>query len=98
MREGEVTLTLTPVADWLEAVRASRRIPDERIWNLETRRRGDLATAWMDYALYLDGELSHCGVNALHLYRSPEGWKVFQVSDVARRERCEVPPRARPGR
>jgi len=94
---GGVRLSLDPVEAWLEGVgRASGRSLDERTWDVEVRVRGDLATAWMDYAFYLDGELSHCGVNAFQLYRSDAGWKVFQVADVAKREGCEVPEAARP--
>lgn len=94
---GEVSLSLNPVDAWIEAVGGSERVPDERVWDLEVRMRGDLATAWMEYALYLDGRLSHCGVNAFHLFRRGDGWKVFHVSDVARTEGCEVPEELRPG-
>ncbi|HYJ79808.1 MAG TPA: hypothetical protein VEW03_09420 [Longimicrobiaceae bacterium] len=66
---------------------------DERISGLEVRIDGPLATAWMNYTFYLDGRLSHCGVNAFQLARTPTGWKTIQITDTRRREGCpELPP------
>lgn len=63
---------------------------DERISNVEIRVDDNLATAWMSYSFYAGDRFSHCGVNAFQLFRSPEGWKVIQVTDTRRRE-CPAP-------
>ncbi len=65
---------------------------DERIWNVQVRVDGNLATAWMDYAFYLGERFSHCGVNAFQLFRGPEGWRIIQIADTRRREGCQTPP------
>ncbi len=61
---------------------------DEKIGEIRVRRDGRLATAWMEYVFYLDGELHHCGVNAFQLYRAEGGWKIFGIADTSRTEGC----------
>ncbi|HFA51249.1 MAG TPA: hypothetical protein ENJ95_19730 [Bacteroidetes bacterium] len=34
--------------------------------------------------------MSHCGVNAFHLFKSREGWKITQVTDTRRRNNCQT--------
>ncbi len=63
----------------------------EEIWNVDVKIDGDLAQVWCDYAFYLDKTFHHCGVDAFHLFRSPDGWKVFHLSDTRRTSDCQVP-------
>lgn len=94
-KEGEVLLRTSPVGPFLEAVGGAEEQWDERIADLEIRVHGRLATAWMDYVFHLGGDLSHCGVNAMQLYRSTEGWKIFQIADTRRTDGCpDLPPGA----
>lgn len=79
----------TSISDFIAAVGAPRdEVWDERIWDVRIEIDGPLATAWMQYAFHLDEVLSHCGVNAMQLYRSEDGWKVMHVADTRRREGC----------
>lgn len=63
----------------------------EEFWNLEIKQDGDLASAWCDYAFYLDHTFSHCGVDAFHLHREKGGWKIFHLSDTRRKTDCRIP-------
>lgn len=92
-REGMPGLSVTDFDDFVAAVGTPHdEVWDERIWDLEIRVDGNLATAWMQYAFHLDDRLSHCGVNAIDLYRTTEGdWKVIHVTDTRRTEGCVVP-------
>lgn len=55
---------------------------DERIWNVQIDVRDNLASAWMDYAFYFSGNLSHCGVNSVQLARQPDGaWRAIALAD-----------------
>lgn len=87
--EDGVTVERVPIDRFLSAVGGAEPGQlDERIRGLEVRRDGRLATAWMEYAFFLDGELHHCGVDAFQLYRSEQGWKVFGLADTSRTEGC----------
>jgi len=91
-REGMPGLSVIEIDDFVAAVgQPHDEVWDERIWDLEIRVDGNLATAWMQYAFHLDDRLSHCGVNALDLFHGPDGWKVIHITDTRRMEGCVVP-------
>lgn len=64
------------------------KVWDERISNLIIQVDGPLATAWMDYAFYLDDTFSHCGVNAMNLVYIDGKWKITYLIDTRRRKNC----------
>lgn len=81
----------TPIDSFVEAVgRPHEKVWDERIWDVEIRVDGPLASAWVPYAFYLGDELSHCGVNAMQLVQESDGWKILSLTDT-RRQDCSVP-------
>lgn len=63
----------------------------EEIWNVVVQVDGDFAQAWCDYAFYADHTFSHCGVDAFHLHKTKEGWKIFHLADTRRKEGCQPP-------
>ena len=81
----------TRIDAFVEAVgQPHEKVWDERIWDVEIRVDGPLASAWVPYVFYLGDERSHCGVNAVQLVRRSEGWKILQLTDT-RRQDCDVP-------
>jgi uncharacterized protein (TIGR02246 family) len=62
---------------------------DERIFNVEIRRDGPFAIAWMEYSFYVDDRFSHCGVNAFELVRAEGGWLILGITDTRRTTGCE---------
>ncbi len=90
--DGELALSVSGADGWLNAIGGAEPGQlDEKIRGLEIRVDGRLATAWMNYVFYLDGELHHCGVNAFQLVRMADGWKAFGVADTSREEDCGEP-------
>jgi hypothetical protein len=90
-RPDGTTLRTASVDDFVRAVGSPRgEVWDERISDVVIFIDDPLATAWMRYAFYLGERLSHCGVNAFHLVRTGQGWKVTQVTDTRRAE-CGPP-------
>jgi len=63
----------------------------EPIWDEKVEIDGGLASVWVDYAFYVDKKFSHCGVDAFHLFKTSEGWKIFHLVDTRRKEDCEIP-------
>lgn len=87
VRDGQPVLRTDSLAKFLRAVGTPRTaVWDERIANVEIRADGELASAWMDYAFYVDDRFSHCGVNAFQFARTPAGWQIIQIADTRRRE------------
>ena len=63
----------------------------ERSWDPEVRIDGDLAQLWTAYDFYVDGQFSHCGIDAFHMVRTGDGWKIAQVTYTRRTEDCYSP-------
>ena len=89
IREGKPVLSNGSLERFLNAVGTPHDdIWDERIFNLKIEVDGPLATAWMDYSFYLGDKFSHCGVNAMTLFKSSDGWKIIYLVDTRRKENC----------
>jgi len=58
---------------------------EERISNLALNIDDNIAQAWMDYSFFLDDKFSHCGVNAFLFVKTPDGWKISNITDSRRR-------------
>jgi hypothetical protein len=100
-RDGQTVLTTTAPTEFARAVGTPRtEIWDERIGPPSIRVDGALATAWMDYAFYLDDRFSHCGVNAFQWVRGDNGWQILQITVTRRPVACGAvagaPARAAP--
>lgn len=94
---GTTAVMTSDIQMFIQAIGTPRtELWDERIWDLEIKVDGDLATAWMNYAFYVDDQLSHCGVNAFQFTRGDSGWQVLQITDT-RRQDCNPPAHIRRG-
>lgn len=48
----------------------------------------NLATVWVSYTFYVDGQVSHCGEDTFQLARGATGWVIVAIADTQRREGC----------
>lgn len=92
-KDSEVVVTREESIDpWLKSVGAPHKeIYYEETWNTVVQVDGDFAQAWCDYGFFLGNKFNHCGVDAFHLYKSKDGWKIFHLSDTRRKSDCHVP-------
>jgi len=82
----------TGIADFVKAIGKPQPEPlSEEIWNVKVQVDGEFAQAWCDYAFYIGNRFSHCGVDAFHLFKTQEGWKIFHLADTRRKEGCSIP-------
>lgn len=86
--DGVEMVRETPIAAFVRSVGQAEAHLDERTGGEEVRVDGSLATAWTPYAFHLDGEFSHCGVNAFQLVRTDGAWKILQITDTRRQDAC----------
>lgn len=61
---------------------------DEPTRNPVIQIDSDLATVWAEYQVVMNGTVSHCGYDAVHLARINGQWKILNVSDTFRRQGC----------
>ncbi len=90
-RGGPLRVTVQSVNGWIDAIGASAGGWDEQLYDVEVRADGNMASIWAPYTFYLNGAVSHCGINSIELLYDAEGWKVTQISDTRRGEGCPDP-------
>ena len=90
-RDGPASVRSQSVDGWLSAIDGSNGSWDEQVYDMEARVDGAMASVWAPYTFYLDGEISHCGINSIEMLYDAGGWKVTQISDTRKREGCPDP-------
>ncbi|MCF4102609.1 nuclear transport factor 2 family protein [Gillisia sp. M10.2A] len=90
---GTSTIKNESYAEFLKAIVS---IPtstkfEERLHGFDIRVNGALASAITPYSFYVNGKLSHCGVNSFELFKSAEGWKIIYIVDTRVKENCDNP-------
>jgi hypothetical protein len=58
---------------------------EERILSYNIQVDGTMAHAWTPYEFYINGKLSHKGVNAFTLFYDISGWKIIHLIDTRRK-------------
>jgi len=92
-KDGVPSHRIMPVDDFVNAVGTPHKAMwDERIWDVKTDVRDNLASVWMKFAFFAGDEFSHCGVNSVELVNTSDGWKILHLADTTQREGCEMPP------
>jgi hypothetical protein len=90
-QSGPATVRAQSVEGWLSAIADSNGRWDEQVYDVSARVDGSMASVWAPYTFYLDGEISHCGINSIEMLHDGTGWKVTQISDTRRQSDCPDP-------
>jgi len=90
---GNVQVQSNTVQSFIGAIAKSRTDTwDEKIWGYDINIDGPLAKAWTPYTFYLNGKISHCGVNDFELVKKNGTWKINRIIDTRRKENCTTDP------
>lgn len=87
--DGEPSLQTTDFEDFVPRVMASDAMMDERNYDIRVEIREDLANVWQRFNMFINGSLSHCGSEVIHLFRFPDGWKILHLSETITSEGCQ---------
>jgi len=58
---------------------------EEKILSYNIQMDGGMAHAWTPYEFYVNGKLSHSGVNSFQLFNDNGVWKVVYILDTRRK-------------
>ncbi|MFT3796746.1 nuclear transport factor 2 family protein [Flavobacterium sp.] len=58
---------------------------EEKLLSWKIQIDGSLAHVWTPYEFYINGKLSHSGVNSFQLFKDKAGWKITYCIDTRRR-------------
>jgi hypothetical protein len=89
--ESPATVSVQSVQGWLDAMGESEGAWDEQIYDVQVAVDGNMASVWAPYTFYLDGAISHCGVDSIEMLHDGAGWRVTQISDTRRQTDCPDP-------
>jgi uncharacterized protein (TIGR02246 family) len=64
----------------------------ERAFDPEVRIERSLATIWAEYDFHLGGQPTHCGVDAVQLLKTANGWRIVSLADTYVPEGCPSRP------
>lgn len=89
-KSGETRLTNE---DYKEFTKSIGSIPatlkfEERLLSYSIQIDGEMANAWTPYEFYINGNLSHCGVNSFQFIKVDGKWKIIYIVDTRRKEGC----------
>ena len=76
IKDGKPEVRAFANEEYFAQLQASKQKMRERIWNAEVRINGLIATVTAPYDFWIDGKLSHCGVDAFDLIKTEDGWKI----------------------
>ena len=91
-KEGKNRIRTDPFDGFLKSIIS---IPDsiqfrEELLDFEIQVDGPMAHAWTPYNFWVNGELSHCGVNSFQLFNDGTRWRIIYLADTRRRSGCET--------
>ena len=74
----------------LDFFKSIASIPDgfdfqEKILSFSIQVDGQMATVWTPYEFYMNGKLSHSGVNSFTLFKENQEWKIIYCIDTRRK-------------
>lgn len=86
--DGNPAVNSASWAEFAERMKASTQKLDERITNPAVDIDGDIAMVWSPYVFFIDGKLSHCGVDHFDLVREGGRWRIFNITYSKRTTGC----------
>lgn len=96
-KEGITNFVKDDFGGFIKAVgKPKEQVWNEPIWNEKIEIDGSLASVWVDYAFYVNDQFSHCGVDAFHLVKLENQWRIFHLVDTRRRSDCTIPEEIKP--
>ncbi len=87
-RDGEPSYRSVGMDRFLGGIGGDGPSIREDFFNPQIVIHDNLATVWVDYTFYIDGEVSHCGEDTFQLARRATGWIIVALADTQRREGC----------
>ena len=58
---------------------------EEEVSNFKIQIDGSFAQVWCDYQFIYNEKISHCGVDAFHLAKINDTWKIVHLADTRRK-------------
>ena len=80
-----------PVSAFVASIAGATEELVERMWDPRVEVAGDVAALWAPYDFRIGARFSHCGHDAVHLVRTPSGWKISAITYTVITTGCSSP-------
>lgn len=77
-------VTAVPAFIHILATAEPGQLLDERLETPVIELEDNLALVWVTYRFYIGERFSHCGVDAMQLGRTLNGWQIIALADTRR--------------
>ena len=85
-QEKKEKFVLETKEDLIKIVAKKRTVKiKEKLLSWEIHVDGRLASVWTPYEFYINGKLSHSGVNVFTLFKNNGVWTIISIIDTRRR-------------
>jgi len=88
-KDGAWTFSQRGIGADIDRLAENDAVIDEHYYNPTVLIRETLAVVWTPYDLYIDEELSHCGIDVFQMMKIDGEWKIAQVAYTIEPEGCE---------
>ncbi len=91
--EDSLGNTIVKTEEYKELVKSIISIPKdtrfkEELHSFDIRIKGMLAHIYAPYTFYLNGKISHCGIDSFELVKHHDEWKILSITDTRTKEGC----------
>jgi len=80
---------ISDINKFANSITKSTKHLDEKLFNITIKQSGNLASVWAPFAFYVEGKLSHCGVNSFQLIQQNGYWKIHSLIDNVYQGDCK---------
>lgn len=87
-KEGKTVNRTLKAADFANNFAEKKSELLEDMYAPKTEVSGDFAQVWGRYVFFVNGKISHCGINAFHLVRTDAGWKIAGAASTIDPNAC----------
>lgn len=91
-KEGEESKLITEeFGNFLKAIYAIPKTTkfEEKIHSYKIQIFGAMANVTTPYSFFVNGDLSHCGVNTFQLFKENGRWKIIYIVDTRTKQGCD---------
>ncbi len=88
-KEGAINISNFSTRDFIENISKAKSDLKERMGKPQVLIADNIATAWVPYEFHIDGSFHHCGIDAFHMIKTSEGWKVSCLVYSRKTENCD---------
>jgi len=94
-RDGKTIVRNLTVDEFSRGFADKTHTVKEDMYTSDVKVDGDLASVWGRYVFFIDGKVSHCGIDAFHLVRTDGVWKIGGIASTIDGGGCTEAEKAR---